>query len=284
MKILLGIIAFIEDQGQLRALRRVTKGVAEKIMKVRDHHRKLLGIMAVAVVDFLIQGPLAVGMAKQGRAHLAQIRATLFVFAAFRDIASPMKRSNKGIKVGAVIAHRIQTHGFTCHDIRDNVFPDGARCRRVETVHMVPEALRGQNGLGGVWKMPPQGGCGSPVEEGTFAQRLDGAVEGRQGDRGAHAQTLLALWTVGIDFVDDLGQATFFGQGFAQSEVKDLGVFRRWPSALNGVEDIVEFAEVLLPQASTSSSDPPPFGVVVIGISVDAFFFQALHVTSRHHE
>jgi len=77
---------------------------------------------------------------------------------------------------------------------------------------------------------------------------------------------------VGIDFVDDLGQATFFGQGFAQSEVKDLGVFRRWPSALNGVEDIVWFAEVLLPQASTSSPDPTPFGVVVIGISVDAFF------------
>src|SRR6266852_6372437 len=98
MKILLGIIAFIEDQGQLRALRRVTKGVAEKIMKVLDHHRKLLGIMAVAVVDFIIQGHLAVGMAKQGIAHLAQIRATLFVFAAFRDIASPIKRINKGIK------------------------------------------------------------------------------------------------------------------------------------------------------------------------------------------
>jgi len=63
---------------------------------VRDHHRKLLGIMAVAVVDFLRQGHLAVGMAKQGVAHLAQRRATLCVFAAFRAIASPMKRLNNG--------------------------------------------------------------------------------------------------------------------------------------------------------------------------------------------
>jgi hypothetical protein len=39
------------------------------------------------------------------------------------------------------------------------------------------------------------------------------------------------------------------------------------------VEDIVGFAEVLLPQASTSASHPTPFGVVVIRVSVDAFFF-----------
>jgi hypothetical protein len=41
-------------------------------------------------------------MAKQGIAHLAQIRATLFVFAAFRDIASPIKRINKETLSGIV--------------------------------------------------------------------------------------------------------------------------------------------------------------------------------------
>ena len=121
--------------------------------------------------------------------------------------------------------------------------------------------------------MPAQGGGGQPVEQGTFAQRLDGAVERRYGQVGSNAQALLALWTVGIDLVDDFGQATFLGQGFAQSEVKDFGVFRRRAAALDGVEDIARFAEVFLPKASTSAADPGPLRVVVIGVSVDTFFF-----------
>jgi len=107
--------------------------------------------------------------------------------------------------------------------------------------------------------MPSQGGGGQPVAQGTVAQRLDGAVESRYGHRGSDAQALLALWTVGIDLVDALGQTTFLGQGFAQSEVKDFGVERRRTAALDRVEDIAGFAEVFLPQASTSATDPAPF-------------------------
>src|SRR2546422_6320519 len=36
-------------------------------------------------------------------------------------------------------------------------------------------------------------------------------------------------------------------------------------------------AQVFLPQASRFAVDPAPFGVVVIGVVFDAFFFQALH-------
>jgi len=43
------------------------------------------------------------------------------------------------------------------------------------------------------------------------------------------------------------------------------------------VEDIIEFAQVFLPQASRFAVDSAPFGVVVIGVVFDAFFFQALH-------
>lgn len=152
------------------------------------------------------------------------MRASLCVFTAFGDVAAGIQRLHKGIKVGAVIAHGIQGNGFTCDDIRNDGFPDGARRGWVETIPMIPKALRGHGGLGGVWKMPSQGGGGQPVEKGTLAQRLDGAVESRHGNRGADAQALLALWTVGINLVDDLGQTTFLGQGFAQSEVKDFGV------------------------------------------------------------
>ncbi len=37
-----------------------------------------------------------------------------------------------------------------------------------------------------MWKIPAQGGCGQPVEQGSFAQRLDGAVESRYGQVGSN--------------------------------------------------------------------------------------------------
>src|SRR5260370_42489984 len=94
MKILLGIIAFIEDQGQLRALRRVTKGVAEKIMKVLDHHRKLLGIMADSEGQFFRERYLAVGKAKEGVNQPAQSNTTPFFFCSFSAILQPLQSIN----------------------------------------------------------------------------------------------------------------------------------------------------------------------------------------------
>lgn len=72
------------------------------------------------------------------------MRATLFVFAAFGDVAAAMKRIKKGIKVGPVIAHRSQVNGFTRHHVGDHVFPDGAGQGRVEATQVVPKALRRQ--------------------------------------------------------------------------------------------------------------------------------------------
>ena len=72
------------------------------------------------------------------------MRATLFVFAAFGDVAAAMKRIKKGIKVGPVLAHRSQVNGFTRHHVGDHVFPDGAGQGRVEATQVVPKALRRQ--------------------------------------------------------------------------------------------------------------------------------------------
>ena len=89
-------MTFIEDQRALRALRGCPKGVAEKLLKVCDPLRKLLAVMTIAVVEFIIQGHLALGMAKQGRIDLAYIGAALCVFAAFGDVTAGMKRIDKG--------------------------------------------------------------------------------------------------------------------------------------------------------------------------------------------
>jgi len=93
-KIVLGILAFIKDQCQLWNLRRGVTSVHQTCLKVLDHHWKLLGVMAMALIDLIIQGHLRVGLTKQCRAHLAYIRATLGVFAAFGDVAAAIQRSN----------------------------------------------------------------------------------------------------------------------------------------------------------------------------------------------
>src|SRR5882724_6497134 len=125
--------------------------------------------------------------------------------------------------------------------------------------------------------MPSQGGVGKPVKQSAFALGMDGAVEGRQRQGLPGAHPLFALGTVPIDVGDDVGPLTCLPQSRGEAEAEDFGALRARSSSLDGVEDIVGFAQVFLPQASRFAVDPAPFGVVVIGVVFDAFFFQALH-------
>jgi hypothetical protein len=40
---------------------------------------------------------------------------------------------------------------------------------------------------------------------------------------------------------------------------QDLGANRRWPTPVNGHDDVLEFAEVFLPDALTAIVDPAHF-------------------------
>jgi hypothetical protein len=92
----LGSIAVVEEQCPLGHVRRGAQSVRQQWLKVLAHHGKLLGIMAIALLDLIVQGRLRVGLTKQGRAHGASVRATVVVFAAFGDVAAAIKRINKG--------------------------------------------------------------------------------------------------------------------------------------------------------------------------------------------
>lgn len=126
--------------------------------------------------------------------------------------------------------------------------------------------------------MPSQGGVGKPVKQSAFALGMDGAVEGRQRQGLPGAHPLLALGTVPIDVGDDVGPLTCLPQSRGEAEAEDFGAWGSRSSSLDGVEDIVGFAQVFLPQASRFAVDPAPFRVVVIGVPFDAFLFQALHM------
>ncbi len=70
-KILLRIMACIEDKRDLRGVNVPAKTGGEKIVKFLDHYWKLLGIITVTLVHFIGQGHLCVGMTKEGLAHVA---------------------------------------------------------------------------------------------------------------------------------------------------------------------------------------------------------------------
>jgi hypothetical protein len=65
---------------------------------------------------------------------------------------------------------------------------------------------------------------------------VHGPVESGEGNIGADTQALLTFGTVGVNLVDDPAHSTLFEQGFAQSKVKDFGVFWGWSAAFDGVE------------------------------------------------
>src|SRR5712664_874591 len=64
----------LEAQGLRRCSKRATPGaksVRQECLKVLDHHWQLLGVMAIALIDLIIQGHLRVGLTKQRIAHWA---------------------------------------------------------------------------------------------------------------------------------------------------------------------------------------------------------------------
>jgi hypothetical protein len=124
--------------------------------------------------------------------------------------------------------------------------------------------------------MPSQGGVGQPVKQSACALGRDGAVEGRQRQGLPGAHPLLALGTVPIDVGDDVGPLTGLPQRRGEAEAEDFGAVGSRASSLDGVEDIVGFAQVFLPQASRCAVDPAPFRGVVRGVPFEAFLFQAL--------
>ncbi len=126
--------------------------------------------------------------------------------------------------------------------------------------------------------MPSQSGIGKPVKHSAFALGMDGTVEGSQRQVLAGAHALLTLGAVPIDVGDEVGALTFLPQSGGETEAKDFGALGSRSSSLDGVEDIVGFTEVFLPQASRFAVDSAPFGVVVIGMAFDAFLFQAFHM------
>ena len=67
-------------------------------------------------------------------------------------------------------------------------------------------------------------------------------------------------------------------ESLRKAPVQNHGVFWSGASALNSPGNILRFAEVFLGEASALAVLPPPLGEIIIGMAIDGFGFESLHV------
>ena len=201
----------------------------------------------------------------------------MFVLASDGQATTGVKRIEEGVEVGTVVADRGQVDPFTLDDVLDQVFPDGGRRFGFDRIHVIPEALGTQGGRRGGWEMSPQDGLGEPVPHGSFAAWADRSVD--RGDRQVltGGQSLSSFGAMPVDMLNEFGAGGFLPEGLRQSPLEDLGGNGRWPSAVNGRDDVFELAEIFLPDASTAIVDAGPLGVIVVGMAVNLLGFQPFH-------
>jgi len=110
--------------------------------------------------------------------------------------------------------------------------------------------------------MSPQDGLAEPVPHGSFAAWADRPVDRGDCQVLTGRQSLPALGAMPVDMLDEFSASSFLPESLRQSPLEDLGANRRWPTPVNGRDDVLEFAEVFLPDASTAIVDPGPFRVI----------------------
>ena len=80
-----------------------------------------------------------------------------------------------------------------------------------------------------------------------------------------------------VDSLDQSGASGFLPEGLRQSPLEDLGGHGGRPAPLDRRDDVFELAQILLPDASAAVVNARPVGVIVVGMPVNVFGFQAFH-------
>ena len=229
-------------------------------MKSVEDQRKLSGVVAVPFIDVVEQRQLAIGGTEQGVTHLPEVVAALFVLASGGQATASVKRVEEGVEVRAVVADRGQVDPLAIDDVLDQVLPDGSCRRGLDRIHVIPEPLRTQGGLGSGWEMSPQNGLGEPVPHGSLAARADRSVDRGDCQVLTGGQSLPPFGTMAVNVPNEPSMRGFLPEGLRQSPLEHLGANGSWPSPLAGRGDIFELAQVFLRDASTALVDPLPLG------------------------
>jgi len=66
-------------------------------------------------------------------------------------------------------------------------------------------------------------------------------------------------------------------ESLRQPPLEDVGTEGRWPSPLASSNDVLQLAEVFLPDTSTALVAPFPLGVIVVGVPLKLLGFEPFH-------
>src|ERR1039458_2641777 len=188
-----GVVAFVENERRFGGAPSGSGALFEPALKPLQNLRKLLGVIAIALIDIVKERQMSVGCAKQRIADLAEVASALLVFAAFGHAALEIKGVNEGVKVGAIVANLRQLDLLALQDRVDELLPYGLGALSFNEIHVIPEMLRSQLCRRSLRPEARQAGPRDPIPHGLLADRLAGTVDRRQADVIADAQPLGAL-------------------------------------------------------------------------------------------
>ena len=89
-------------------------------------------------------------------------------------------------------------------------------------------------------------------------------------------QSLFSLAAVAVGDLDELRAACLFPKRFGQTPLKYLRAVG-WGTAFDGLDDVFELPEVLLPNTSAASVFTRPLRIVIVSMPVDLLGFEPFH-------
>jgi hypothetical protein len=232
--------------------------------------------VGVAGVDVVEEGDVEILGDEQREAHDAQVGPLLLALAPLGQGRGRIEAIDEGIEVRRVVQQAGELDLEALDEGAGEVLLDGADFLGIEVAQVVPEALAGEL-AGRDGQEAAQDGALIPLRQPGLAGRGQAAVQGRQGDVGAHAHALGALARMAVNGRDELQLLRQVIQGGGCGEVPqdDFPGRRRHRRGPHGRGDALRLAEVLLPDDLRFPLHALAFARVPVGVTPDQFLLEA---------
>lgn len=271
----LAVVALVKDQGEVIA------GVGQLPVMSGEFFgdgAELGAVVHIAGVDLMEQRDMEIGADQQAEADLAQIAALLLIVAALGKCGRSAGVDG-GEEIGAVVNQGAEIELKPLNEALGDLLFTGEDVFGGDQIHMVPEVLgRQSRRIGG--QQAGQGGLPVPVVELQFTGGRDGAVDGGQQQILPEGEALVALGGEnGIQQRDEIQALSDVEEGGDISKSGHLSFeWLGWQvGPFRGGDDVVDLAEVDLPDDLGFAVDALAIAGVVIGVAADEFGGEARH-------
>jgi len=143
-----------------------------------------------------------------------------------------------------------KVHAFLLDHALQEFLPDAQSRVLGKTMHVIPETLGREGLLVRLGEMTEQGGIAEPLPQGAFGAGFHSPIESGDDEVFADGQSLSSFGAKAFDMVDQVELLALTPERFGQAPAKDLRVQGGTTVSGDGLDDVLEFAEVFLPDTS----------------------------------